>query len=155
MWTEMLQPLQFLFWCSFHIPKHCITRRTGFQIKTGHRSSQLDSYVKKERDWESIGWLRWDCSNLPCNHLPTFSYHTEVETGFWHLHESVTLIKQGTEPRMDMVQHKTTNMIEILKLDTETDACVLPLLSFSASCLMGKVTASVPYSHSYLFSDCL
>lgn len=38
-----------------------------------------------------------------------------------------TLIKQGTEPRMDMVQCKTTNMIEILKLNTETDVCVLPL----------------------------
>lgn len=47
---------------------------------------------------------------------------------FEHLHtESITLIKQGTEPRMDMVQCKTTNMIEILKLDIETDVCVLPL----------------------------
>lgn len=39
-------------------------------------------------------------------------------------------------------------MIEILKLDTETDVSVLSLLSCSASCLMGKVTASVSYSHS-------
>lgn len=41
--------------------------------------------------------------------------------------EPVTLIKQGTKPRMDMVQCKTTNMIEILTLDTEINVCVLPL----------------------------
>lgn len=36
------------------------------------------------------------------------------------------LIKQGTEPRKDMVQCKTTNMIERLKLDKEADVCALP-----------------------------
>lgn len=39
--------------------------------------------------------------------------------------ESVTLIKQGTKPRVNMGQCKTTDMIEILKL--ETDIWVLPL----------------------------
>lgn len=47
--------------------------------------------------------------------------------------ESLTLIKQGTKPRMDMVQCKTTNMIEILKLDTETDVGVLPIASLPCS----------------------
>lgn len=40
-----------------------------------------------------------------------------------------------------MVQCKTTNMIEILKLDTETDVCVLPLCHcqvFAAGELDGK-----------------
>lgn len=49
-----------------------------------------------------------------------------------------------------MVQCKTTNMIEILKLDTEADVCV----SYSQQGgLMGKVTASVSCSRSYLVTD--
>lgn len=47
--------------------------------------------------------------------------------------EPVALIKQGTKPIMDMVQCKTTNMIEILILDTEINVCVLPL-SLSVIC---------------------
>lgn len=48
--------------------------------------------------------LWWDSLNLQA-----FNIYTQ----------SITLIKQGTKPSMDMVQCKTTDMIEILKLDTQ------------------------------------
>lgn len=44
---------------------------------------------------------------------------------------------------MDMVQCKTTYVRETLKLDIDTDVCVLPVMSLSGMCLMGKVTVSV------------
>lgn len=65
-------------------------------------------------------------------HRQAFDIYTHTHT------QSITLIKQGTKPRMDMVQCKTTNMIEILKLNTETDVCVLPL------CLCQLFTAERP-----------
>lgn len=72
-----------------------------------------------------------------------FCYYKKTYRLLLFTQESIILIKQGTKPRMDMVQCKTTIKIEILKLNTETDSSVLILLSLSASCLLGKVTASV------------
>lgn len=65
--------------------------------------------------------------------------------------QSITLIKKRHQTKeRKMVQCETTSMIEILRLDTETYACVLSLLSLSSNRAAGwkRSHPACPCSHS-------
>lgn len=157
MWREMLQPLQFCFDIGFTyrstaLPENWVPNQNWAQVKP------TKLLFKKESDYESCLLGYWGEIILICPVMisplsaTTQKYRQAFDIYTWVSHTNQT--RHKNPQKMNIIQHKTTNMIEILKLDTETDVSVLPLLSCSASCLMGKVTASVPYSHSYLFCDC-
>lgn len=66
----------------------------------------MTKFLFNSRGTLGIGWVG-------------FCYHKKIHTGFYTFtHESITLVKQGTKAKA--VQSKTTNMIKILKQDTET-----------------------------------